>query len=121
MFKIFVLLIFLTTCHATVKMSTGPVTYCGKTDPKEYYMDIKLEVINKGDDVFINGTWAFFTDITVWPVRVTLERKVMNSWYRLAGLEYRNFCDNIKDPLDISFQIFSSYPGCPIKKGVHCE
>lgn len=118
-FKIFVLLVFLSLCHAKIRIvADGPFDRCGKTDPKEFYMDIQLELIDKGKGVFINGTWAFFTDITVWPVRVTLERKAANGWYRLAGLDYKNFCDSMQNPLDILFQIFSSHPGCPIKKGV---
>lgn len=120
MFKIFVLLVFLTTCHAKLRIETdGSFEYCGKTDPKEYYIIIKTALIYKGDELFINGTWTFLADINVWPTKVTLERKTANGWFRLAEIAFANFCDNMKNPLDIVFQIFSKHPGCPIKKGVN--
>lgn len=119
MFKICLFLLFLTTCHAKTRIIVdGPFDLCGTTDPKDFYMEIKVELVTIGDDIFLNGTWSFFTDIKVWPVRVTLERKVMNRWYHLAVQNYNNFCDSLKSPLDVVFQIFEPQPGCPIKKGV---
>lgn len=122
MFKIVVLLLFVTTCHTKIRIETdGTFEYCGKMDPKEYYTVIKTGLVYKGDDLFINGTWEFLTDIKVWPMKVTLEKKTSKGWTSLANIEYKNFCDNMKNPLDIVFQIFSKFPGCPIKKGVNWD